>query len=98
MVTHKDRSRTKAISDLPSHHDKYPFVVKFGHPSQVQNILSELSIVMLRSEAVLSQLQLMGNYERHQGNRMSTVETPNVASDKAAQNVPASFLCPGIDH
>lgn len=40
----------------------------------------------------------MGNYERHQGNRMSTVETPKVAPGKAAQNVPASFLCPGIDH
>lgn len=44
---------TKAISDLPTHHDKYLFIIKFGHLSQVQNNLYELSTLMLRGEAVL---------------------------------------------
>lgn len=69
------------------------------HPRS--KIFWELSNLMLRSGAILiwkSLLQQMSNYESHQGNRMSTVETLKVASGKAAQKVPNSFLCPGMGY
>lgn len=100
-VTYKDQNWTKAIFDLPASHNKHSFLIKFGreHPLQVQNILRELWILMLWSGAVLiskSLFQPVSDYESHQGNTDINSEDPQVASCKAAQNVPTSFLCPAI--